>query len=83
MCINSDDPGFFGYNGVTMDFFFASFGTQLNYKDLKLCVYNSVKYSFLSEENKRSTWEETEKRLQNWAVWFVESSSNPIVAATV
>lgn len=40
--INPDDPGFFGYNGVTMDFFFVTMGTQLDYKDLKLCAYNSI-----------------------------------------
>lgn len=27
VCINPDDPSIFGYNGVTMDFFFTAIGT--------------------------------------------------------
>ncbi|KAL4505323.1 hypothetical protein ABPG72_002385 [Tetrahymena utriculariae] len=72
--INPDDPGFFGYNGVSMDFFFVSFGTQLDYKDLKLCAYNSIQYSFLSDDQKKAAWEELEKRFQVWCKWFIESN---------
>ncbi|KAL4472248.1 hypothetical protein ABPG72_013881 [Tetrahymena utriculariae] len=71
--INSDDPGLFGYNGVSMDFFFVSIGTQLDYKDLKLCVYNSIQYSFLSVQQKRIAWQELEKKFQIWCKWFIES----------
>ncbi|KAL4482851.1 hypothetical protein ABPG74_018877 [Tetrahymena malaccensis] len=71
--INSDDPGLFGYNGVSMDYFFVSIGTQLDYKDLKLCVYNSIQYSFLSVEQKKAAWQELEKRFQIWCKWFIES----------
>lgn len=49
---------------------------KLDFKDFKLCAYNSIKYSFLSEEKKASTWAETEKRMQEWATWFIERNGN-------
>ena len=33
-----------------------------DFKDLKLCAYNSVQYCFLSEENKKKIWADMEAK---------------------
>ena len=50
--INSDDPGFFHYSGVTLDFVYATLGWELDLWDLKKLSLNGIKYSTVSEEKK-------------------------------
>jgi len=48
--INSDDPGLFGYEGVTLDWVYAVGAWQLDLRDIKKLNLNGIKYSSLSQE---------------------------------
>lgn len=56
--ISSDDPGFFGYEGVTMDYLFAYLAWDLDIRDLKKLSMNGITYSSISEESKRHLMQE-------------------------
>ena len=51
--ISSDDPGFFGYEGVTMDYLFAYLAWDLDIRDLKKLSLNGITYSSVSEAHKK------------------------------
>jgi len=46
--INSDDPGLFGYEGVTLDWVYACGAWQLDIRDLKKLSLNGIKYASVS-----------------------------------
>jgi len=48
--LNSDDPGFFNYWGVTLDFTYAFLAWELTIRDLKQLAINGIRFSSLSEE---------------------------------
>jgi len=48
--VNSDDPGIFGYEGVTMDWFYLIMNTGLKTSDMYLLVKNSLIYSGMKLE---------------------------------
>ncbi|MFA8450429.1 MAG: hypothetical protein ACEPOW_07025 [Bacteroidales bacterium] len=50
--LNSDDPGMFGYNGVTPDFWTAYMAWDLNLPQVKRIIWNSIEYSTLNKEEK-------------------------------
>ena len=52
--LGSDDPGTFGYDHFTVDWYMAYFGWGLDLADLKLMAENSLQYSAMSSEEKRS-----------------------------
>ena len=52
--INSDDPGVYGYNGLSYDFWVAFMAWDLDVKTLKKLIVNSIQYSSLTEEEKKS-----------------------------
>ena len=56
--ISSDDPGFFGYDGVTMDYVLATLAWQLDLRDLKKLSLNGIKYASISEAKKKHLTEE-------------------------
>ncbi len=51
--INSDDPGRFGYNGCTPDFFIAAHAFGFDLKDMKLLGIYSIKHAIISEDAKK------------------------------
>mmetsp|Transcript_14107 Transcript_14107/g.13712 ORF Transcript_14107/g.13712 Transcript_14107/m.13712 type:complete len:170 (-) Transcript_14107:53-562(-) len=51
--ISSDDPGFFGYDGVTMDYFMATLTWELDLRDLKKLSLNGITYASISEDKKK------------------------------
>ena len=51
--ISSDDPTFFGYDGVTMDYVYAALSWELDIKDLKKLSLNGIHYSTCSDEKKK------------------------------
>jgi adenosine deaminase CECR1 len=51
--ISSDDPGFFGYEGVTMDYLMASLAWELDLMDVKKLTLNGITYSSVSDEKKK------------------------------
>ncbi len=50
--IAGDDPGTFGYNELTIEYYLASLAWSLNLYDLRNFAVNSIKYSSLSIEEK-------------------------------
>ena len=50
--ISSDDPGLFGYEGVTLDYLYAMGAWQLDLRDLKQLSLNGIKYASITEEQK-------------------------------
>ena len=50
--ISSDDPGLFGYEGVTLDYLVATLAWELDIRDLKKLSLNGIKYSSLDDEKK-------------------------------
>ncbi|CAF0966613.1 unnamed protein product [Didymodactylos carnosus] len=51
--LSGDDPGSFGYNQLTVDFYLASMAWGLNLADLKQFAWNSIEYSTLPESRKK------------------------------
>jgi len=50
--LNSDDPGFWGYEGVTLDYVFAFIAWDLTLGELKQFCLNSLKYSSIKQADK-------------------------------
>lgn len=50
--MNSDDPGFFNYYGVTLDYAYAFLAWELKIRDLKQLAINGIRFSSLSEEHR-------------------------------
>jgi adenosine deaminase CECR1 len=70
--ISSDDPGFFGYEGVTMDYLAAYLAWDLSLRDLKKLSLNGITYSSVEdEEHKRVLKEEVFPR--HWDAWVKET----------
>ncbi|OQP44794.1 adenosine kinase [Niastella yeongjuensis] len=51
--INSDDPGVYGYNGLSYDFWIAFMAWDLDLRTLKKLITNSLLYASLTEEEKK------------------------------
>lgn len=47
--ISSDDPGFFEYSGVTLDFIYVALAWELDIWDLKKLCLNGLTYSSIPE----------------------------------
>jgi adenosine deaminase CECR1 len=52
--ISSDDPGLFGYEGVTLDYVYATGAWDLSLRDLKKLSLNGITYSSVSKDKKKS-----------------------------
>ena len=50
--ISSDDPGFFHYSGVTLDFIYVTLAWELDIWDLKKLCINGIKYSSIPEQKR-------------------------------
>ena len=50
--ISPDDPGFFDYVGVTLDYLYVFIAWDLDIADLMKLCQNSLKYSSVNEEEK-------------------------------
>ena len=50
--ISSDDPTFFNYEGVNLDYTFATIAWELELRDLKKLSLNGIKYSSISDAKK-------------------------------
>jgi adenosine deaminase CECR1 len=51
--ISPDDPGFWDYEGVNLDYVYAYMAWELNLSDLKKLVVNSIEYSSVDEGLKK------------------------------
>jgi adenosine deaminase CECR1 len=72
--ISSDDPGFFGYEGVTLDYVYAVGAWQLDMKDIKQLSLNGIKYSSVSKEVKGKVREAFDKDWQEWINFVIAES---------
>ena len=69
--INSDDPCFFGYEGVTLDYVYATCAWMLTLRDLKKVSLNGIKYSSVSETTKQQLIDEVfAPKWKAWVDWL-------------
>ncbi|RMZ99767.1 adenosine deaminase CECR1, partial [Brachionus plicatilis] len=61
-----DDPGSFGYNDLTVDYYLAYMAWGLDLYDLKIIANNSIKYSSIPHELKKIGYEKFEKEWVNF-----------------
>lgn len=54
--ISSDDPGFFDYEGVTLDYAYLAIAWELTLRDLKKVSLNGIKYSSVSDKKKEELY---------------------------
>ena len=55
--ISSDDPGFFNYSGVTLDYVYVAIAWELDLMDLKKLSLNGIKYSSVTDAVKKDLTE--------------------------
>ena len=63
--ISSDDPGFFNYEGVTLDYAYVALGWELDLMDLKKLSLNGIRYSSVPDAVKKNLTENVFP--QKWA----------------
>jgi len=73
LSISSDDPAFFGYEGVTLDYVYATGAWSLDLRDLKKLSLNGIKYSSISEEEKVKMTKEVFEPA--WKAWINQLNS--------
>ncbi|CAD5112283.1 DgyrCDS1512 [Dimorphilus gyrociliatus] len=64
--LGSDDPGNFGYDSFTVDWYEVFMGWGLDLRDLKKLASNSIKYSVLTEEEKQVAVQKWEASWNNY-----------------
>ncbi len=57
-----DDPGSFGYNHLTLDYYFAYLSWGFNIIDLRTVANNSIRYSLLNDDEKKIGYEKFSKK---------------------
>ena len=50
--ISSDDPAIFGYQGLSYDYWYSTMAWELDLRDIKKLVFNSLDYSTLNTQEK-------------------------------
>jgi len=71
--VSSDDPGFFGYDGVALDFAMLVLAWELDIRDLKKLALNGITYASVSEEKKKALKEGAFK--QAWDEFITKFTS--------
>ena len=51
--ISSDDPAIFGYRGLSYDYWYSTMAWELDLRDIKKLVFNSLTYSTLDADEKQ------------------------------
>uniref|UniRef100_A0A1B0GG82 Uncharacterized protein n=1 Tax=Glossina morsitans morsitans TaxID=37546 RepID=A0A1B0GG82_GLOMM len=77
MVISNDAPGFWGAQGLSHDYYYAIMSLaskQDGLATLKQLVWNSIKYSALSDEEKKKAEEKLQKQ---WNKFIQEMLNNP------
>lgn len=68
--ISSDDPGFFNYRGVTLDYVYVTLAWELDIADLKKLSLNGITYSSVSSDIKNHLNEEVfPPKWKAWVEW--------------
>lgn len=66
LTINPDDPGKFGYEDTTADYFSAFMSFKWTLKELKLLGIHSINHAICSEEEKTKLLESFNQRWNQW-----------------
>jgi adenosine deaminase CECR1 len=69
--LSNDDPGIFGNDGLSYDFWVATLAWELDLRALKQLAVNSLRYSGMTDGEKRAAfglWQ------QQWDVWLKSPS---------
>ena len=74
--ISSDDPGFFGYEGVTLDYVYAVGAWQLDMKDIKQLSLNGITYSSVTNDVKDKVREAFNKDWDEWIKSVIADGKN-------
>ena len=69
--ISSDDPGLFGYEGVTLDYVYGMCAWTLSIRDLKQLSQNGINFSSISEDKKVKYREMLAQDWETWINWVV------------
>lgn len=69
--LNSDDPGFYGYSGCSLDFAYAFLAWELGVSDLKQLALNGINFSSLDEEAKLAHLEKFEEDWNTFIKTFI------------
>eukprot|EP00343_Euplotes_focardii_P007864 CAMPEP_0205821576 /NCGR_PEP_ID=MMETSP0206-20130828/8512_1 /ASSEMBLY_ACC=CAM_ASM_000279 /TAXON_ID=36767 /ORGANISM="Euplotes focardii, Strain TN1" /LENGTH=496 /DNA_ID=CAMNT_0053117153 /DNA_START=87 /DNA_END=1577 /DNA_ORIENTATION=+ len=64
--INSDDPTFWGYSDLSLDFTYAFIAWQLDLKDIKQLAINSIKQSSVNEKSKNQILKRFDQKWQRF-----------------
>ncbi len=70
--LSNDDPGIFGNDGLSYDFWVATLAWELDLRALKQLALNSLQYSGMTDGEKRTAlgvWQ------QQWDAWLTATSS--------
>ena len=54
--ISSDDPCFFDYEGVNLDYSYVTLAWELTLRDLKKLSLNGIKYASITQEKKNNLY---------------------------
>ena len=68
LTINPDDPGKFGYEDSTVDYFSSFISFKWSLKELKLLGIHSINHSICSEEEKQKLLASFNKRWDQWVL---------------
>jgi adenosine deaminase CECR1 len=69
--LSNDDPGIFGNDGLSYDFWVATLAWELDLRALKQLAMNSLHYSGMTDDEKRTAigvWR------QQWDLWLASRS---------
>lgn len=66
LTINPDDPGKFGYEDSTVDYFSSFISFKWGLKELKLLGVHSINHAICSEEEKQSLLKSFGERWDRW-----------------
>src|SRR5262249_5108751 len=64
--LSNDDPGIFGNDGLSFDFWEAVMAWKLGLRDLKQFAFNSLSYSGMSEAEKANALSEWKTAWRQW-----------------
>ena len=67
--ISSDDPGVFGYEGVTYDYWAIFLAWELDLRSMKKLAMNSITYSSLSDQEKQTAMQHWQQRWDSFIAY--------------
>lgn len=76
--INPDDPGKFGVEDTTVDFFLAAISYNWTLRHLKLTAYHSINHAICSEHVRSSILRQFNARWDAWVVQFIGSETTSV-----